>query len=731
MSRIEKSIEKAARMRGDLTPAPKQETSRAENFRFYLEEGEKRVHLRDYLDVLLRRKWIAIVFLISVVTIATLVSFLMKPLYKATATIQIKNENPSILTFKNIYQGTTPEEEYYETQYNILKSRSLAKRIIAKLPREKETKFVSEKGALNKQEKFNEVDGERLIDSFITSIEVQPIKKSQLIKINFISYNPEFASQVTNTIANEYINFTLESKLGPTQLARKRLEDQVEAMREKLEDSERHLNDYVARSQIILLGKQGDYESILTQKLTELSKELDKETANRISKQAIYQEVRKSDADYSFVLENPLIQSLKEEYTKLESKYFNLSNVFKPEYPAMLRLEKEIENLKNRIEIEEQKIINALESDYNITLKKETSLSSAIETLRKDVLVLQQQMIQYQMLKREVDTNKELYTSLLTRLKEVDVSTTLSESNIQILDRAEIPLSPFKPKKAQNIGLSLIVGLLGGVFLAFFVEYFDNSIRTADVIEKKSHLPVIGLVPISRATSGELIRSFNSNDIGPFAEAFRTIGTYIKFTSAFKPPRQILITSPMEQDGKTTLVVNLAKSLVELWGKGIVVDADLRRPCIHSYFGVDNSTGLSSFLSGTIEYDGLIRKIPDLGIDFITAGPVPTNPSELLNSSRMRELINILSSTYDYLIIDSPPVLGLSDTLILSTFIESVVIVVKASNTPKDALTQAIKHLKGVNAKMLGVVLNGLNMQTRYGYSNYYTSYREDKKGNG
>ncbi|MBI4687495.1 MAG: polysaccharide biosynthesis tyrosine autokinase [Nitrospirae bacterium] len=751
MSKIEKSIEEAAKMQARAVQHVHQEEPRGDNVRFYIEEGNKRlhldeeskrVHLNDYIDVLLRRKRTVIVFLISVVAVAAIASFLMTPLYKATTTVQLKHEGPSVLTFQDIYQGTTPLDEYYETQYNILKSKNLARRVIRRLM-DTEVNPASESGIRTElmsvfgnasseddnKPKLSEKDKERILTDFlIQGIEVQPVKKSQLIKINFTSRSPEFASEAANTIADEYINFAQESKFVPTKVARGKLDDQVKAMRTKLETSERQLNDYIARSQIIVLGRQGEEDNTLTKTLSELSKELDRETANRISKEATYKEANEPGADYNFVLENQLIQTLKKEYSDLESKYFNLLKVFKPEYPAMLRLEKEIETLRNRIDTEKQKLINALESDYKISVKKENSLSFAIEKLRKDVLRLQQQMTQYQILKREADTNKELYTSLLTRLKEVDVSTTLSESNnsIQVLDRAEAPTGPFKPQKVKNIGLSIIVGLLGGCFLAFFMEYFDSSVRTAEVIEKKSQLPVIGMVPLMKANAGELVSNAVSSDMVPFAEAFRTIGAYIRFTNISKPPRQILITSPIGQDGKTTLAGNLAKSLIELPAKVIVVDADLRRPSVHSYANVDNSTGLSSFLSGKIGYNELIKKAPHLGVDFINAGPIPPNPSELLSSPLMRNLINTLSSTYEYLIIDSPPVIGMSDALILSTYVESVVVVVRAFNTPKDALAQAIRHLKGVNAKIMGIVLNGLDVKRKYGYS-YYPYRGEDK----
>jgi capsular exopolysaccharide synthesis family protein len=708
MSRIERSIEKASRLRAGSTPVIRNESLPTDDIsRFYYEEEEKQAHLRDYLEVLIRRKWIVIAFLLSVVTTGTIATFLMKPLYRASTTMQLKGVKSNILTFQDAYK----EGLASETQYNILKSTNLAERVVTKLT----------------LDTINEGDRKSIsVGAIKEGLEIQPIKKSQLVNINFVSRDPVFAANVANTVADEYINFARESKLEPAQLGGLRLKKEVEDMRARLEDSEKQLNEYIANSKFLINKQDRNYENLLTTKLSSLAIEQEKATSERISKEAIYQEVNKSGIDYNIVLQNGLIQSLTKDYIKLESQYFELLKIHKPEYPKMLRLKNQIEQLQNRIKVEEQKIINTLHSDYNLALKKEKLLSSAIEKIRQDVNAFQQNMIQFQILKGEVETNTEIYNTLRKRLKEVDISAALTESDAQILDVAQVPNAPFKPKKAQNIVLSLLFGLMGGVFLAFFVEYFDNTIKTDVDIEKISRLPVLGRVPISKATPKELV-NVNSNenaafDIVAFSEAFRSISTRIQFSSASKPPKQLLVTSPMAQDGKTIISLNIAMSLMSSQKKGIIIDADLRRPDVHTLFNIDNSTGLSSFLSGISEFDGLIKKSPYSRLDAITAGPVPPNPSELLNSSRMRELVDGLSAAYDFIIIDSAPVLGMSDSLVLSTIIEGVIVAVKAGNTSGDALSQTNKALKSVNAKILGVVLNGVDINTKYAYSSYYGS---------
>ena len=524
---------------------------------------------------------------------------------------------------------------------------------------------------------------------------------------------------MSNTIADEYIKFSLESRLEPTQQAKIRLEKEVEDMKAKLENSEEQFNEYMKRNNLFFFNKEQNYESVLTQKLSIISKELDQATAERLSKEALYQEVRKPGNHYNIILANPLIQSLTKEYITQETEYIRLLNIHKPEYPKMLRLKEQIETIKSNIEAEEQKIINALDSDYKIAVKKEGYLTSAIDALHKDVTSIQDKMGQLQILQRGVETNRGLYDSLLQRLKEVGVSTALTESNIQILDRAEVPGAPFKPNKPFNIALSVIFGLFGGVMLAFFVEYFDRTIKTPDDLEKGSPIPLLGTVPLSEEIPEKLIY-VNSNNNEAFTEAFRSLSTYIQFSNISRPPKQILITSPLQGEGKTLLSVNAAMSLVSFLGRGIIIDADFRRPKVHNFFGLDNSKGLSSLLSGVTDFDGTVKKSTHPGLDVITSGSMPPNPAQLLNSPRMRELIKVLSAKYDYVIIDSAPVLGMSDSLILSVLVESVILVVKSGSTPADALTQTYKLLNNVNAKILGVVVNGVGQKTKYGYSSNY-----------
>ena len=688
------------------------------------DEGNE-LHLRDYLEILLRRKWIVVVFMCSVILTVAVASYSIIPLYKATATIQLKGIKNNLLSFENAYEGGSN----LETQYNILKSRNMAQRVHLSFPSDYRINSFSSRSLLRSDNK--KLQSPVSLGDVMRGMEVVPVKNSDMVNLVFISEDPVFASKAANAYADEYVNYTRDSKLGPTQSGSVRLEKEVDDMRNKLETSEEKLNHFISNSKYLYTKSDQNFENLLTQKLSKLSNELDQATSDKITKESAFNEIKKEGVDYEIILGNSMIQSLTMDRIKLETEYSKLLKIHKPAYPKMIYIKEEIDKINSTIETEKTKVINTVESDYRLALQKERFLSEALDSVQKEVNVFQRTMVKFQILSREVDTNREIYRSLLQRYKEVDISAALTDSDVQIIDRASVPKGPFKPRWVFNLVLSIVFGFAGGVFLVFFVEYFDNTVKTEEDIAKISRLPMLGKVPSSDNGPKKLLKD-NTEHNTAFAEAFRSISTCIQFSNADRPPKQILVTSPIEKEGKTLIATSIAMSLISSQERGVIIDADLRRPDIHELFDIDNSVGLSSFLAGISEFEGLVRKSPYEGLDVICAGPIPPNPSELLNSSRMKELIDALSAVYDYVIIDSPPVLGMSDSLVLSTVIEGVVVVVKANSTPKEALIQTSYSLNSVNAKMLGVILNGVQIKKKYAQSSYYHSpYLSDKSDTG
>ncbi|NWF75700.1 MAG: polysaccharide biosynthesis tyrosine autokinase [Nitrospirae bacterium] len=711
----------------------------------YIQTKEEEVHLRDYLSVIIRRRWILITFLIAVVTTVTIGTFLAKPKYKSTITIKIDKENPNILSFKDVVGLERVEEDYYQTQYKILKSRNLAKRVIRSLRLNEHPEFVSPQkieahaSEANSGQLLKQIDpledgiSSGVIDTFLKKVEVSPLQKSRLVNVSFISYDPELSANVSNAIGEAFIELNIESKFEATHQARAWLEKQLETMKAKVEQAEEKLNEYAAKNEIIFIektdeqGKGTQSENIVTKKLSELSSELTEATSDRISKEALYKEIRSDDPESSSVImNNPLILELKKTLATLESEYNEQLKVYKQDYPKMVRLKEQITQIKKKIDTESRKLITSIRKDYEVAVKRENQLKATLESQKNKALDLNQRIIQYQILKREADTNKELYNGLLQRLKETGVSASLTASNIQLLDKAEIPKSPYKPNKKLNIMLSLVVGLLGGIGLAFFTEYLDNTIKTPEDIEKRVSLPPLGFIPDYSDKKENLAIEYVAHEKAnsPIAEAYRSIKTFLLLSTGGKPPRIIMITSPIREDGKTTTAINTAISLTKSDAKVVLIDADMRRPRIHGIFSNSSKIGLSTFLSGNIEFgNDLIQKSYIENLYIIPSGPVPPNPAELLSSYRFRELLQALYSIYNFVVIDTPPVIGISDPLIISQSVDGVVMVVRSGKTPKEAAHEARRLLLGVNAKILGVVLNSIN-QSEMRYSHYYHYYK-------
>jgi len=725
--------------------------------RYLSTEKEEEVHLRDYINVILKRKWYVIVFLVSVIITTMALTLLMAPVYKSTVVLKIEGGDPNILSFKGV-EVTKPGPDYYTTQYELLKSRVIAAKVVKKLELHKNKDFIPVQDDLTKiknaltniitypirlldsLQKETEIDSVKdkkkditltsdvpdwAINSLISRIEVNPVKNSQLVKVSFESNNPELTMTVTNTIASSFIEYDLESRIEASKEAKEFLSKQIEIATAKVEASEKALNDYSSKNEIIFLDS--NKQSILNQKLAEVSTALNSVTAERMQKEALLKEVREGSFENPVILNNPLIQGLKSQHATLEAEYFNLLKTYTPDYPKMKNLKSQMDAIQERIEKEKASIIRSIESDYNAALKKEANLSRAVDSIKKKVLDFQEKAVQYQILKREVDVNKEMLNSLLQRLNEVGVAAMSKATNIQIVDKAIYPVVPDKPNKAMNLLLSIIFGLMGGIGLAFLVEYFDNTVKDARDIEKTAHLPSLGMIPLQKeviASKRPLI--MYSKEKNPVAEIFRSIGTFVLLSTASKPPKTILITSPGEKEGKSTVSLNIAGALVESLGNGVIIDADLRKPKLHNAFNLDNKIGLSTFLSGNIDSISngkLIRNTSVKGISLIPSGPIAPNPSELLSSERMRALLSDLYERFNFVIVDAPPLMGMPDSLMLSTIVDGTILVIKAGKTPRTALIESRRLLESVNAKLLGVILNGVKeSDLKFGYYSYYYS---------
>ncbi len=386
-------------------------------------------------------------------------------------------------------------------------------------------------------------------------------------------------------------------------------------------------------------------------------------------------------------------------------------------------------------------IIAGIKNDYESSLRRESLLRAAFESQKTKAMEMKQRAIQYNIMKREADTNRELYNALLQRMKEAGVSAGITAGNIQVVDQAELPTNPFKPNKRLNLLLALVVGLFLGVGLAFFFEYLDNTVKTPEDVEQLVRLPSFGMIPEiayerrKRLNDAafypvELVTHGHPKSI--LSEAYRNVRTSILLSFSEKPPKRIAISSANPAEGKTTTVINTGIALSQTGARVLIVDADMRKPRLHTVLGKGNGLGLSSFLSGNAELQSIVRKSKVPNLYYIPSGPIPPNPSELLGSNLFKTMMRVLGGKFDHVVLDSPPVLGFADSIIVSTSVDGVILVVLGGKTPRDTLQRAKEVLHQVNAKILGVVINRVDI-SRGDYGYYYYRYhyyygRERKK---
>ena len=715
----------------------------------------KEVELRDYWKVILKRKWTILSFTFIVLIATGVMTFTTEPVYRATATIQINRENPQIVNFKEIFSANTADWDYYQTQYKILESRSLARRTIHDLNLSEHPEFLPRPqtayqkwkgeiltsifGLFTSPTKEGVSPSETkketlLINQFLGRLKIEPIRNSMLVKIHFDSNHPELSAQVANTLAASYMQQNLELRFVTTEKAKEWLTTQLQDLKGKVERADEDLQSFGSKHDIISLEEK---ENVTMQRLTELNEALINAESDRIAKEAIYRQIRAKNIDsLPPILENKLISDLKQAYIQLEAQYVKQLETLKPDHPEMSRLKKQMEILKARLDGEIGQIASGIKNDYESSLRRERLLRQAFEQQKKRAMQMKEKAIQYNILKREADTNRELYKGLLQRMKEAGISAGITASNIQLIDQAELPIAPYKPNKRLNLTLALIVGLFLGIGLAFFFEYLDNSVKTPEDVEQLVRLPFFGLVPEIPHQRRRLVEKKPVYPIevvtfglprSMISEAFRNIRTSILLSASGNPPKKIVISSPNPTEGKTTITINTAIALSQMGADVLIIEADLRKPRIHKIFGQENGMGLSNFLSGNAELHSIIRQSEIPNLFYILSGPLPPNPSELLGSSMFKNMIECLEERFDHIVIDAPPTLGFADAVILSTSADGVILVVHGGKTPRETLQRAKNILAQVNARILGVVINRVNIRKNEygGYGYYYTNYQD------
>jgi len=709
--------------------------------------------LRDYYRIPVRRKWLTLAVLTSVLAAVAIQTFTTKPVYRSTARLRIDPEAANVLPYKEVME--VPEsylttEVYLQTQYKILESRALSRRVIEKLnladtqglaempsgsflvQAASSLKFLYTMIFSPKEATEKEQDLE-LIDLFLENLEVDPIRSTRLVDVSHTSYQPEFAEEAINTLVEEFIEQNFENKYNATIRAADFLEKQLEQLKITVEHSEEDLIRYARQHGILNIDERGN---VVLQKLADLNQEMTRVQADLISKTARYQVVKDATVEnFLQSLKNDLIIDLEKRFLELKQNLASLSARFGPDWPDVQNTGRKIQEVREQLRREKEDTIREAKIEYRVAQDHHQLLSSALEEQKLLANQLNEDSIQYNILKREVETSKQLYEGLLQRLKEAGVSAGLKSSNIQVVDRGEVPWKVYRPRKALNLALGLLVGLMLGVGLAFLTEYLDDTLKTPDQVEQLLALPSLGVIPaIGKPRDGttHLLPAEGTTDaqsaaILPYTpagsriwEAYRSFRTSLVLSSSGQQPKTILVTSSFTGEGKTTTAINAGIVFAQTGARTLLIDLDMRKPMLARRFGMVRSDGMSTFLSGNSDLSSQIKQTAVRSLFVLPGGPIPPNPAELMGSERMEEVLSLLAQYFEYIVIDSPPVLSVTDALVLSPQVDGVVMVIHGGKTSRDAVRRAAAHLRDVGAKILGALINNVDMES----SDYYYYYR-------
>ena len=722
------------------------------------EQFDDSLHLRDILRIIYKRKWWILSSALLVLFLAAFYTLVQVPIYRATTSIQIDRNAARVVEYKDGSQNSEAaydDREFLATQYELLRSKALAERVMETLrldldkkPSEK-AKLVDPSvlyvesddligritSTLRKRKEpsvtdLRTLDREAILKSLGKAVTVEPVRNARVVRINAEDEDPQLAAKLANTWAQSFISTNLERRFEASSYAKTFLEQQLAKTKEKLEGSERELNQYTRQKQIVNIDEK---TNLVAQSLTEFTLALARAEQDRIKAEAVYNEVKRTIETSKEVLDNKSIAIFKENKAKLEAEYQDQLKIFKPGFPKMQQLQGQIEEIDRRIQSETKIVAASVESvakaGFDSTKAQEAQLRSRADAAKRSVLDLQDQGIRYNILKREVDTNREIYSGLLQRFKEVGVAGGVGTNNVSIVDKADVPLFPFKPDLLRNVLIGLVLGLMAGLALAFVLEYMDDSIKFSDEVERFTGLALLGIIPKVKTRGGKDINQQIANDPrSALAEAYRSVRTALQFSTSKGAPRTIVLTSCSKNEGKSTSAYALSVALAQMGKRVLLVDGDMRNPTQHRMFNTDHNHGLSNLLSSDIDPLAVTKTTEFPNLYFISSGPLPPNPAELLSSSNLIKLLSPESSQFDHIIIDAPPVLGIADSIVLSNRVDATLFVIESAKTRKASIRSALKrlHLSGVYP--LGAVLTKLNSGLGIlGYDSEYYYYGSDE----
>lgn len=719
------------------------------------------IDLRAIWRMIVKHRWLLMAVAAAGLVAALLLSFIQTPQYVASTTVQVDKRMPRIVKFQDEPVSEGDERSAMGTQLEILKSRALAERVIDELRLDRQGQAELQRQAEQASDEASaeesapqgegwgalisgmtgrmkdsytkmrepalrsadQLNRQEVVDAFVKSVQVEQLRNTRMIRIAAENADPQLAARMANSMAQSFIALTLERRLESSTYAKTFLETQLALTKAKLEESERRINEYSRSRNILTLDEK---TNVINQTYTDFASALSKAEFERIKLESEYEAIRTNPDSARQVLESRVIQTYKEQRARLDAEYQLNAKIYKKDFPKMQQLEAQINDIDGKIESEVQSTLRSLRNLLDTARSQETQLAKRLGQARSEIVSGQDKNVDYNLLKREVDTNRELYDGLLQQVKEVGVAGGVEANNIQVVDKAHAPLFPHKPRLGLNAAIGLMAGLMLGLLLVFLLESLDDSIKFSDEVEKLLAVPLLGVIPKIRekVSLSSIALLAHEDPRSHLAEAYRSVRTSLQFSTSEGAPRRLVLTSTTKNEGKSTSALALAINFAQLGKRVVLMDGDMRNPTVHKLMGMNNAFGLSNYLSGHAGADDQLvqsTRIPNLMV--VTSGPIPPSPVDLLTGPRFLELLDTLQAGgVDYIIIDGPPVLGLADAVVLGNQVHSVLYVAQANLTRKSHIKDAFRRLRMAGVVPRGVVLTKTTAQNMayYDYQSYY-----------
>jgi polysaccharide biosynthesis transport protein len=751
-------------------------------------DDDERVYLRRMWRAIKKRKLVIIIMAVIVTGVVTVEVFRTKSIYQATTTIDIGKENRTLVRTGDVVVQTDESDDLYfvslamKTKIRQLQSRPLLEDVAINLKLDQNPKFLdvttrksfweaaqSIASKFRKQEQalepqvVNETavtrsDGEgsrtreesaRLsayVDVLSANLTAEPLADTRMLSISFSHTDPALAADIVDNVAQVFMQRSYENKTEKYTNASEWLDKSTRELQTRVQQAEQALADYSSRHNIYSLeGK----ENLAIDKLTRLHNEATRAETERMLKQSLFEQVKAGNADkLPDMFTDPKLSELQKKLGELTVSYSQLDVTYGPKNPRVMEVKQQMIAIQQQIDDSRKSLEGRLKADYERAVRDEASFKSALEQARAEAAQQNQASIQFNILKQEVETNKQMYQDFLQKTNQAKIQKAEQQNNMKMIDPPQAPVMPVGPNRLRTILIGFFLSLVAGLGLVFALEYLDNTVKSVEDVARYTQLPALSVIPAMSGRKSRLLSSSNGkkksvegpkisagsglqtdrlmtlNTRSSIAEAYRVLRTSVLLSSVDNPPKTILVTSGQPGEGKTTTAVNTAISLAQLGSSVLIIDCDLRRPSAHKLFGVEQPQGLSTYLSRNVKLVDVMQKLPIPNLWLLPCGPIPPNPAEMISSGRMKEMLRVLGESFDHIVIDSPPLLKVTDPVILSTMVDGVILVVHGGKSTRDIVRRTRQELSLAGAKIFGVVLNNVDAEQEDG-DRYYSSYSD------